>query len=105
MLIKHLRDDERRPFGTIVCEKLMHNGDPTPQFMVGISICCPRDPFNKPRGIKIAMDRAVRGITGQSPNRTVMFCGEKMLIEKVVQTEYYMMLERAKSYYKEENNV
>ena len=62
MLVKHLRDADRVPFATVVA---------IGRDMVGVSICCPKDKFNKKRGIAIAQGRAEKNHTVGLPNRKI----------------------------------
>lgn len=90
MLIKHIRDSQRKPFGTIVADKI--DGD----IRVGISICCNKDQFSKRMGKNIAIGRLMTGTLVDVPNRTV---DGKSLVETVT-LEIHRMYDRAESYFK-----
>ena len=100
MLVKHLRDDFKDPFATIVA---------LDRDRIGLSICCPRDHFNKKRGVEIAKGRARYNCRPESPNRYVFVDnGEVYSVEsmsEVIQREINIMKERAQKYFKEKQNV
>ena len=52
VLIQHIRDKDRKPFGTIVALDAS---------TIAFSLCSPRDKFTKKRGIEIALGRAKSG--------------------------------------------
>lgn len=92
MLIKHLRDDFRVPFATIVAID-EHN--------VGVAICNTKDNFNRKRGVKIAEGRAMfRDINNSAiPNRYVYKWNDYFPMDYIIQEEVDVMKERAKKYY------
>ena len=51
-LVKHIRL-EGTPFATVVA---------TSRENIGIAVCCPKDAFNKRRGVEIARGRALKGV-------------------------------------------
>jgi len=89
MLIKHLRDDNRKPFATIVGL----SGS------IGVAICRERNIFKKTRGVDIALGRAQVGTSMVVPNRVVTYWGNRELVD-VIAEEVCKMDERAKKYYK-----
>ena len=87
MLVKYLRDANRRPFGTIVA---LGPGK------IGVSLCSPRDNFSKFLGIRIASGRAESQYqTPSFPNRTI----DGDIITDVVDQEYAEMYDRAERYF------
>lgn len=99
MLIKHVRDYYGKPFATIV-----HNGE-----NIGVSICSPKDSFNKALGIRIAKGRADKNVDTHVPNRLVYcnnthydhFGDDVVSMYEVLNFEYEFMKSRATRYYKE----
>jgi hypothetical protein len=93
MLIKHVRDDNHNPIATFVA--LDKN-------LIGLSICCNKDQFNKKRGIEIAAGRAVVGVVGPEhiPNRRVLFYGKKTKLVDVLEKVFDLVKDRANRYFK-----
>jgi hypothetical protein len=88
MLISYIRDTNRVPFGVVVAL----NKD-----LFGVSICSPRDRFNKAMGIKIAEGRALLKAPAQIPKfRTINGCS----VHKIVQDAITKMGHRAERYFK-----
>lgn len=98
ILVKHLYDYSdwyAKRFGTVVCV----DGN------IGVSICNPKDTFQKKMGVKIAVGRAQKradDIFSVVPeNRKVMdICGLAEQAIDVVRDAVAEMQERAKKYFK-----
>jgi hypothetical protein len=93
VLVKHVRDDNRVPFATVVG---LADGS------IGVSICSGRDRFVKSRGTRIATGRAIFGIIPNTPNGTVMRNGQEQSKTNVIWSEIFKMRGRAARYFKEE---
>lgn len=93
-LIKHLRDDFRKPFATIVA---------VDKDFIGVSICNPKDNFNRQRGIQIAMNRAFVKMPPEFeddfPNRWVYKNKEFKKVGEIILTELENMKVRSRKYY------
>jgi len=87
MLVKHLRVNHK-PFGTIVA---------IAEHKVGVSLCSPKDRFNKKLGTLIAQKRAEANACVSIPNRVL---DGKSSIESVVASERIKMVDRARKYFK-----
>lgn len=94
MLIKHLRDEFNTPYATLVAIK---DGD---KVKIGCSICCPKDHFNKQRGIKIAKERAEKDKHVKVPNRWVIGIDRYHPMEELIDVEMWNMIDRAHRYYR-----
>lgn len=96
MLVKHVRDVNRKPFATIVAIS-------ADKF--GVAICSEHDKFNKKLGTKIAKTRALSGTplpTYGVPNRNVeTYLSTKLPMDAMLIREVNTMLNRAKRYFKE----
>lgn len=91
MLIKHLRDDNNKPFATVVA---------VDERSIGVAICCPKDNFNRKRGVKIASGRAkLCGPPSEFPNREVIKNGDFRNIGDIIDNELAIMAERANKYF------
>lgn len=93
MLIKHLRDDFRRPFGTIVA---------VGPKAIGVSICSTKDHFDKRLGIQVAEGRARLRPFDISfvPDQAVVYNCVMVSLKEIVGIELVRMVERAKKYFK-----
>ena len=87
MLISYIRDDNRVPIGVIVA---------LDKQVFGISICSPRDRFNKAMGIKIAEGRAILQTPTIIPNRVVN--GQEVFL--IIEDAMVRMHKRAAKYFK-----
>jgi len=96
MLVKHLRDDYRRPFATLVVIKCRK------EIKLGISICHSKlDTFNKKIGTDLARARACAGAKVQLPNMWIIYGGRYMDIEDIIDCEIDLMYDRSRRYYKQ----
>ena len=100
MLIKHIRYNGRL-IGTVVA---------LDRDAIGWSQCCPKDLFNRKRGIEIAEGRALKG-TKKRPRRyrlpnpptnseDLAYFHSRTKDFDVVKKAYDQMIERANKYYK-----
>ena len=118
MLVKHIRDDWGKPFGTIVAI----NGDDGVK--MGVSFCHEtKENFSRKRGTQIALGRAKIGnsnkqlidvggnvYVGSIPNRREHFYvrdggtgfSKYMEVSDILKNEIERMRDRAKRYYKPE---
>ena len=93
MLIKHLRDDSRKPFATLVAD----------ENSVGVAICHSNDQFNKKMGIKIASGRLFAGSGCKVPqNHFVLHGGMPIELGSLINGEIALLQERAERYFKKE---
>ena len=117
MLVKHVRDDWKRPFATLVAI----NTDSGVK--IGVAVCHKtNDHFNRKRGTEIALGRAERSgnevsanvFAGENgiPNRKEQFYvrdgggyAKRMKLNDIPEYEVVRMKDRAKQYYKPELTV
>lgn len=93
MLVKYLYsyESQKKPFGVIVATK---DG-------IGLSMCNPKDDFNKEMGKKIALGRISRGhkIDILSSKKVRLPTGSRQEKRKVVEQTLLYMKERATKYF------
>lgn len=88
MLVKYLRDENRRPFGCVVALQDM-DGD----IRLGYSFCNPNDTFVKDFAVDIAACRAWKG-PGKNAARVPDYAREQLV------EEMNKLYDRAERYYK-----
>jgi len=98
MLIKHLRDAQRKPYATIVATSATN---------VGVAIGHNRWPYNKQLMTEIAKGRAEIYGNGLEdlpsvPVRIIDMVGGLFSIDEAIEMELDDLLDRAKKYFKEE---
>jgi len=93
MLIKHIRDDFRRPFATVVA---------IARDQVGLTICHSKEHYVKKDGVERATVRATSAVpTPPSiPSQHVLYQGDIMDIDEVLTKEYINMVIRSRKYFK-----
>jgi hypothetical protein len=94
MLIKHVRDDYRRPFATIACDYV--DG----RIKIGVSVCNTSDTFVKRHGRYFAIARMYTDTGVSLPNRFVLWGGQPRHIQYVMVKEIEAMVNRARRYFK-----
>lgn len=94
MLVKHVRDDLRRPFATIACDYV--DG----RILIGVGVCNTSDTFNKKLGRHVAVTRLHNQKGVNLPNRFVLYGGEYYHLRYVMVQEIEAMVDRARRYFK-----
>ena len=82
MLVRYLRDQNKRPYGCIVAVSPNH---------IGWALCCPKDRFSKHLGKTIALGRASYGSNVELPcyKKTVVL--DALTSMKVRAEKYYRL--------------
>ncbi len=88
-LVKYLRDG-KTPIGAIACPS---------KGKVGISICNPKDRFNRELARNLAIGRAISGEASPLPRRRVLVNGRKVYLGDLITTEFVAMQARAEKYF------